>query len=160
MTSLTLKRASASRPDGQWSENDFDVLADGTVVGRILESGSRFDPPGLQWTWSILITPATPGQTKRHRRYARRGDGEVSGGMGAGEGGRLKAGLTAAAATLVPSNCPMHLPVPLTTNSLLLRLNQECRQRRAFLRVLGLHSLIPTLRGLIRGLPHGMWSCS
>jgi hypothetical protein len=39
------------------------VLADGKVVGRILESGSRFDPPGLQWTWSILFTPATPGRT-------------------------------------------------------------------------------------------------
>jgi hypothetical protein len=36
MTSLTLKRASASRPDGQWSDEDYDVLADGKVVGRIL----------------------------------------------------------------------------------------------------------------------------
>jgi hypothetical protein len=38
------------------------VLADGKVVGRI-QSGSRFDPPGLQWTWSIMVTPATPGRT-------------------------------------------------------------------------------------------------
>jgi hypothetical protein len=50
VTRLTLKRASISRPDGQWSDNDFDVLADGKVVGRILESGSRFDPPDLLWT--------------------------------------------------------------------------------------------------------------
>jgi hypothetical protein len=42
------------------------VLADGKVVGRILESGSRFDPPGLQWTWSIFIVPATPGVTNGH----------------------------------------------------------------------------------------------
>jgi hypothetical protein len=42
---LILKRANASRSSGQWKENDFDVLADGKVVGRILESGSRFDPP-------------------------------------------------------------------------------------------------------------------
>ena len=63
MTSLILKRASISRPSGQCQDNDFDVLADGKVVGRILESGSRFDPPGLQWTWSILFTPATPGVT-------------------------------------------------------------------------------------------------
>jgi hypothetical protein len=63
MTSLTLKRASASRPSGHWSDEDYDVIADGKVVGRILESGSRFDPPGLQWTWSILFTPATPGVT-------------------------------------------------------------------------------------------------
>jgi hypothetical protein len=34
---LILKRASASRPSGQWKEDDFDVLADGVVVGRILQ---------------------------------------------------------------------------------------------------------------------------
>jgi hypothetical protein len=28
---LLLKRASASRPSGQWSEDDFDVLADGAT---------------------------------------------------------------------------------------------------------------------------------
>jgi hypothetical protein len=40
------------------------VLADGKVVGRILESGSRFDPPDLLWTWSITsIWPATRGVT-------------------------------------------------------------------------------------------------
>jgi hypothetical protein len=31
-----LKRASASRPSGDWNGDDFDVLADGVVVGRIL----------------------------------------------------------------------------------------------------------------------------
>ena len=35
MTSLSLKRASASRPDGQWPDEDYDVIADGKVVGRI-----------------------------------------------------------------------------------------------------------------------------
>jgi hypothetical protein len=40
------------------------VLADGKVVGRIYEPvGSRFDPPELQWFWSVLVTPATPGVT-------------------------------------------------------------------------------------------------
>jgi hypothetical protein len=59
---LTLKRGSASRPSGQWQDEDYDVIADGKVIGRILESGSRFDPPGLQWTWSITsIVPASPG---------------------------------------------------------------------------------------------------
>jgi hypothetical protein len=33
---LILKRASASHPDGQWKKEDYDVLADGKVVGRIL----------------------------------------------------------------------------------------------------------------------------
>jgi hypothetical protein len=32
---LILKRASASRPSGEWNDDDFDVLADGTVVGRV-----------------------------------------------------------------------------------------------------------------------------
>jgi hypothetical protein len=31
------------------SDEDYDVLADGKVVGRILEEGSRFDPPELRW---------------------------------------------------------------------------------------------------------------
>ena len=34
---LILKRASASRPSGEWSEDDYDVLADGAVVGRIFK---------------------------------------------------------------------------------------------------------------------------
>jgi len=37
VSSLILKRASVSRPSGEWNDDDFDVLADGTVVGRILE---------------------------------------------------------------------------------------------------------------------------
>jgi hypothetical protein len=36
---LILKRASASRPSGEWNADDFDVVEDGTVVGRI------FKPP-------------------------------------------------------------------------------------------------------------------
>jgi len=61
---LILKRASASRPSGQWSHEGYDVLADGKVVGRILEEGSRFDPPDLLWTWSITsIWPARKGVT-------------------------------------------------------------------------------------------------
>jgi hypothetical protein len=32
---LLLKRATLSRPSGQWSDDDFDVLANGEVVGRI-----------------------------------------------------------------------------------------------------------------------------
>jgi hypothetical protein len=61
---LTLKRAKLSRPSGQWMDEDYDVLADGKVIGRIFEEGSRFGPPELRWTWSITcIVPATPGVT-------------------------------------------------------------------------------------------------
>jgi hypothetical protein len=38
MTQLILKRASASRPSGHWYDDDYDVLCEGEVVGRI-ESG-------------------------------------------------------------------------------------------------------------------------
>jgi hypothetical protein len=33
----TLKRASASRRSGEWNDDDFDVLANGAVVGRIFK---------------------------------------------------------------------------------------------------------------------------
>jgi hypothetical protein len=32
---LILKRASVSRPSGQWHDDDYDVLENGGVVGRI-----------------------------------------------------------------------------------------------------------------------------
>jgi hypothetical protein len=38
---LILKRAFASRPSGKWNDDDFDVLADGSVVGRILKRTRR-----------------------------------------------------------------------------------------------------------------------
>ena len=34
---LLLKRASASRPSGDWNDDDYDVVANGAVVGRILK---------------------------------------------------------------------------------------------------------------------------
>src|SRR5215468_6239549 len=34
---LILKRASASRPSGEWNDDDFDVVTNGAVVGRIMK---------------------------------------------------------------------------------------------------------------------------
>jgi hypothetical protein len=51
MTRLILKRASVSRQSGQWRDDDFDVLEDGVVVGRIV----FFDavgPQGRPWMWA------------------------------------------------------------------------------------------------------------
>jgi len=45
LTYLMLKRASASRPSGDWNDDDFDVLADGAIVGRIFKV-----PP---WRWTV-----------------------------------------------------------------------------------------------------------
>jgi hypothetical protein len=59
---LILKRANSSRPDGQWSDEDYDIIADGKVVGRILQENTS-GPPELRWVWSVRVTPATPGVT-------------------------------------------------------------------------------------------------
>jgi hypothetical protein len=49
MTSLILKRAWASRLSGQWRDDDYDVLENGVVVGRIFRpSGAPQDRP---WMW-------------------------------------------------------------------------------------------------------------
>jgi hypothetical protein len=33
--------ASASRPSGEWNDDDFDVLASGQVVGRIFKANAE-----------------------------------------------------------------------------------------------------------------------
>jgi hypothetical protein len=38
---LVLKRASTTRPSDEWSGDDFDVLCDGVVVGRIMKAARR-----------------------------------------------------------------------------------------------------------------------
>ncbi len=52
---LILKRASASRSSGEWKDkdNDFDVLANGVVVGRIFEAAAS--PVGQQWMWTVAF---------------------------------------------------------------------------------------------------------
>jgi hypothetical protein len=52
---LTLKRAFLSRPSGQWSDDDFDVLADGVAVGRIMNAAAA--PVGLPWLWTYGFDP-------------------------------------------------------------------------------------------------------
>jgi hypothetical protein len=53
---LILKRASTSRPSGEWDDDDFDVLADGVVVGRIMLVHAA--PVGTPWMGHWL--PQTP----------------------------------------------------------------------------------------------------
>jgi hypothetical protein len=50
---LILKRASASRPSGEWNDDDYDVLADGVVVGRIMKAAAV--PVGMSWTWTLAF---------------------------------------------------------------------------------------------------------
>jgi hypothetical protein len=50
---LVLKRASASRSSGEWNDDDFDVLADGVVVGRIMKAAAV--PVGMSWMWTLAF---------------------------------------------------------------------------------------------------------
>ena len=51
MAPLILKRASASRSSGEWSDDDYDVLADGVVVGRIMKAAAK--PADASWLWTL-----------------------------------------------------------------------------------------------------------
>jgi hypothetical protein len=53
MSSLMLKRASASRRSGEWSDDDYDVLADGTVVGRSMKAAAK--PADASWLWTLTF---------------------------------------------------------------------------------------------------------
>jgi len=50
---LVLKRASASRLSGEWSDDDFDVLCGGVVVGRIMQAAAV--PVGMSWMWTLAF---------------------------------------------------------------------------------------------------------
>ena len=66
---VVLKRAKLSRPSGQWQDEDYDVLADGKVVGRIYEDADLGTPPELRWLWSVTaIVPAISNVTNGHAR--------------------------------------------------------------------------------------------
>ena len=46
MDELILKRASA-----KWGEDDYDVLCEGKVVGRIMKAAAA--PVGQPWRWTL-----------------------------------------------------------------------------------------------------------
>jgi hypothetical protein len=57
MIRLILKRASVSRSSGQWSDDDYDVLENGVVVGRICKEQAA--PQGRSWGWASGHSAAT-----------------------------------------------------------------------------------------------------
>ena len=69
VTGLILKRASASRPSGQWNDHDYDVLADGFVVGRIFQANAA--PVGEPWMWTLAFD-FRGGRTPTHGYAATR----------------------------------------------------------------------------------------
>ena len=62
---LTLKRASKSRPSGEWSDDDYDVFDGDRHIGRIMwtHAASRETP------WFRTITARVP-QYPHDRGYA------------------------------------------------------------------------------------------
>jgi hypothetical protein len=46
-----LKNASASRPSREWNDDDYDVIADGIIVGRIMKAAAV--PVGQSWLWTL-----------------------------------------------------------------------------------------------------------
>jgi hypothetical protein len=50
---LTLKPAATSRSSGTWSDDDYDVLAEGEVVGRIMKVNAA--PVGTPWMWTLAF---------------------------------------------------------------------------------------------------------
>jgi hypothetical protein len=50
LAQLILKGAKVSRPSGQWRDDDYDVLENGVVVGRIFRSSGT--PQDQAWMWA------------------------------------------------------------------------------------------------------------
>ena len=50
---LLLQRAALSRPSGEWNDDDYDVLANGEVVGRIFKANTA--PLGSPWNVGIYL---------------------------------------------------------------------------------------------------------
>jgi hypothetical protein len=66
MGQLILKRAPASRPSRQRSDDDFDVLADGAVVRRTLKVHAA--PVGTPWMWTLAFGHQKLARSKKHLR--------------------------------------------------------------------------------------------
>jgi hypothetical protein len=72
---LTLKRASASRPSGEWSDDDYDVLCEGAVVGRIMKEAAV--APVAPVAVDAGPLPPAPHADRRLRDDTRGRDGGV-----------------------------------------------------------------------------------
>jgi hypothetical protein len=84
-TALMLKRASASRSSGEWNDDDFDVLADGVVVGRIFKANTA--AVGSPWMWTLAFgnrEGRTPTHSYAESREAAMARQELAAGVSRG----------------------------------------------------------------------------
>jgi hypothetical protein len=66
---MILKHAWASRPSGEWRDDDYDALAADGVVGRIIQAAAS--PEGMPWLWTLAH--GRPQAAPRLRSHARGG---------------------------------------------------------------------------------------
>ena len=76
MPSCTIFRNLASRLSGEWSDDDYDVLADGAVVGRIFKVHAA--PGGAPWMWTLAFGHHEDRTPTRLRADARSRDDWLS----------------------------------------------------------------------------------
>jgi hypothetical protein len=50
---LILRRAWAFRPSGECNDDDYDVLCNGVVIGRIMQAAAV--PVGMSWMWTLAF---------------------------------------------------------------------------------------------------------
>jgi hypothetical protein len=50
---LILKRASTSHSSGEWSNDNYDVLAEDVVVDRTMKAAAA--PEGTPWLWTLAF---------------------------------------------------------------------------------------------------------
>ena len=95
--SLILKRANNSRLSGRWSDDDYDVLENGVVVGRIFKV--PVPPQDRPWMWAS-------GHNGEIRRAAQRTKPRASGSLA-----------TFTSRTILPASSTMQMLVSLTETS-------------------------------------------
>jgi hypothetical protein len=86
---LVLKRASASRPPGEWNDDDYDVLAEGVVIGSIRKAAAA--PAGQPWRWTLAFGQHED-RTPMHGYSATREAAMAAFAKGGGSGRRGQAG--------------------------------------------------------------------
>jgi hypothetical protein len=67
MSPLILKRAKVSRPSGQWRDDDYHVICEGSVVGRVFLSPAAPQYRHRMWTLGYAITQAARRRTDTSR---------------------------------------------------------------------------------------------
>jgi hypothetical protein len=53
LTWASFSNAHRLRPSGEWNEDDYDVIADSLVVGRIMKAAAA--PVGSSWMWALAF---------------------------------------------------------------------------------------------------------